>query len=132
MAKCSSKTHTLHNDVQCGPDCKKLTVGDRVVGIMKVAEYQRGTWTEMTMVGLLIPFSACGLLSDTFDTFAPAHPASHFHHQAPESDVCLIEDDEMSFVDASAVAMGAFVASDMVSVDAVLECRRVSRKSCSN
>ena len=70
--------------VACGPDCKKLKVGDRVVGIMKIAEYQRGTWAERTL--------------------------------APETDVCLIEDDDLKFVDAAAVAMGAFVASDMVSL----------------
>ena len=66
----------------CGPGCKRLKVGDRVCGIVKVAEYQAGTWAEQTL--------------------------------APESDVCLIEDDGLSFVDAAAVAMGAFVGSDML------------------
>ena len=32
----------------CGPDCKKLKVGDRVCGIMKPFEYQPGTWAERT------------------------------------------------------------------------------------
>ena len=66
----------------CGPDCQKLKVGDRVCGIVKVAEHQAGTWAEQTL--------------------------------APERDVCLIGDDTLSFVDAAAVAMGAFVSSDML------------------
>jgi len=66
----------------CGPDCKKLKVGDRVCGIMKPFEYQPGTWSERT--------------------------------KAPERDVCKIEDDSISFVDAAAVAMGAFVGSAMI------------------
>ena len=65
----------------CGPDVKQLKVGDRVCGIMKVAEYQGGTWAEQAI--------------------------------APEKDVCPIEDDGISFVDAAAVTMGAFVCSDM-------------------
>lgn len=65
----------------CGPDCKRLKVGDRVCGIIKVAEHQAGTWAEKTL--------------------------------APEKDVCLIEDESISFVDAAAVAMGAFVDFDM-------------------
>ena len=36
----------------CGPDCKKLKVGDRVVGIIKPAEHQPGTWAEQTLVTL--------------------------------------------------------------------------------
>jgi NADPH:quinone reductase-like Zn-dependent oxidoreductase len=66
----------------CGPDCKRLKEGDRVCGIIKPLEYQRGTWAEQTL--------------------------------APEAEVCLIEDDSISFVEASAVAMGAFVNFDMV------------------
>lgn len=66
----------------CGPDCKRIKVGDRVCGIIKVAEHQAGTWAEQTL--------------------------------APESDVCLIEDSGISFVDAAAVAMGAFVDCDMI------------------
>ena len=66
----------------CGPDCKKLKVGDRVCGLIKVAEYQAGTWAEKTI--------------------------------APESDVCLIQDASISFVDAAAVVMGAFVDADML------------------
>ena len=70
----------------CGPDCKKLKVGDRVCGIMKPFEYQPGTWAEQT--------------------------------KAPERDVCKIDDDSISFVDAAAVAMGAFVDSAMVKLAA--------------
>ena len=70
----------------CGPDCKKLKVGDRVCGIMKPFEYQPGTWAEQTT--------------------------------APERDVCKIQDDGISFVDAAAVAMGAFVASAMIKIAA--------------
>jgi len=66
----------------CGPDCKKLRVGDRVCGIMKPFEYQPGTWAEQT--------------------------------KAPERDVCKIDDESISFVDAAAVAMGAFVDSAMI------------------
>jgi alcohol dehydrogenase len=66
----------------CGPDCKKLKVGDRVCGIMKPAEYQAGTWAEETL--------------------------------APEKDVCLIEDDNMSFVDAAGAQMGTLVSFDMI------------------
>lgn len=66
----------------CGPDCKTLKVGDRVCGLIKVAEYQAGTWAEQTL--------------------------------APENDVCLIGDDSISFVDAAAVVMGAFVDFDMI------------------
>ena len=66
----------------CGPNCKTLKVGDRVVGIMKVYEQQPGTWAERTI--------------------------------APEKEVCKIEDDSISFVDAAAVAMGAFVDSAMI------------------
>lgn len=66
----------------CGPTCKRLKVGDRVVGIIKTIEHQAGSWSEKTL--------------------------------APESDVCLIEDGNISFVDAAAVAMGAFVCYDMV------------------
>ena len=70
----------------CGPDCKKLKVGDRVCGIMKPFEHQPGTWAEQT--------------------------------KAPERDVCKIEDDSISFVDAAAVAMGAFVDSAMLELAA--------------
>lgn len=66
----------------CGPDCKRIKVGDRVCGIIKVVEHQHGTWAEQTL--------------------------------APEGDICLISDDSISFVDAAAVAMGAFVDFDMV------------------
>jgi NADPH:quinone reductase-like Zn-dependent oxidoreductase len=66
-----------------GPDCKRVKVGDRVCGISKIAEYQRGTWAEQTLY--------------------------------PESDVCLISSADISFVDAAAVAMGAFVDFDMIS-----------------
>ena len=34
----------------CGPDCKRIKVGDRVCGIIKVAEHQAGTWAEQTLV----------------------------------------------------------------------------------
>jgi len=68
--------------LECGEGCKKLKVGDRVCGIIKVPEYQAGTWAEKTT--------------------------------APEKDVCLLEDDSISFVDAAAVAMGAFVDYDMI------------------
>lgn len=68
----------------CGPDCKKLKVGDRVCGIMKPFEHQPGTWAEQA--------------------------------KAPEKDVCKIEDDGISFVDAAAVAMGAFVDSAMIKI----------------
>lgn len=66
----------------CGPDCKRLKVGDRVCGIMKPFENQPGTWAEQT--------------------------------KAPEKDVCKIEDDSISFVDAAAVAMGVFVDQAMI------------------
>lgn len=66
----------------CGPDCKKLMVGDRVCGIIKPYEHQPGTWAEKT--------------------------------KAPETEVCKINDDSISFVDAAAVAMGAFVCSAMM------------------
>jgi len=36
--------------VACGPECKKLKVGDRVVGLQKPLEYQAGTWAEQTLV----------------------------------------------------------------------------------
>ena len=65
-----------------GPDCKRVKVGDRVCGIVKVAEYQAGTWAEQTI--------------------------------APEGDVCPMGDAEISFVEAAAVTMGAFVDFDMV------------------
>ena len=38
--------------------------------------------------------------------------------KAPEKDVCKIEDDSISFVDAAAVAMGAFVDSAMIKIAA--------------
>jgi len=69
----------------CGPNCKRLKVGDRVVGIMKIylgEGSQPGTWAEQT--------------------------------KAPENEVCKIEDDSISFVNAAAVAMGAFVDSAMI------------------
>ena len=68
--------------LECGPDCTKLKAGDRVCGIVKVAEYQPGTWAEQTLV--------------------------------PEAECVLIEDEGISFVDAAALAMGAFVDFDMI------------------
>jgi alcohol dehydrogenase len=52
----------------------------------------------------------CGLIK------VMEHQAGTWAEQtlAPESDVCLIGDDSMSFVDAAAVVMGAFVDFDMV------------------
>lgn len=65
--------------LECGPDCKKLKVGDRVCGFINLLtpNTAEGTWAERTVI--------------------------------PESDVCLIGDDSISFVDAAAMAMGAFV-----------------------
>ena len=68
----------------CGPDCKKLKVGDRVCGLINLLAPNKaeGTWAEQTI--------------------------------APESDVCLIGDDSVSFVDATAMVMGAFVNFNMI------------------
>ena len=65
-----------------GPDCKRLKVGDRVCGVIKVLEYQTGTWAEQTV--------------------------------ALEHEVCLINDENMSYVEAAAASMGAFVNGDMM------------------
>ena len=65
-----------------GPDCKRLKVGDRVCGVIKVLEYQTGTWAEQTV--------------------------------AWEHEVCLINDENMSYVEAAAASMGAFVNGDMI------------------
>ena len=65
-----------------GPDCKRLKVGDRVCGVIKVLEYQTGTWAEQTV--------------------------------ALEHEVCLINDENMSYVEAAAASMGAFVNGDMI------------------
>lgn len=64
----------------CGPDCKRLSVGDRVCGVQDIWMKRRpGTWAEQTLCG--------------------------------EDETCLIGDD-ISFVDAAAVAMGSFVIGD--------------------